>query len=117
MKEKLGQYRTRDGKSLSFRKWNGSGDVIIYIHGVESNSGWFSYFASRLNEKGFTLYGIDRRGSGLNNESRGDIGDYNVFLEDMEDAFGFVREENPGKRIFFMGICWGGILAVNYVTK
>jgi alpha-beta hydrolase superfamily lysophospholipase len=117
MRESLGQYRTRDGKWLSFRKWSGSGDVIIYIHGIESNSGWFSYFASRLNNKGFTLYGIDRRGSGLNNEGRGDISDYNIFLDDIEDALGFAREENPGKKIFFMGICWGGILAVNYAAN
>ena len=117
MGESLGQYRTRGGKSLSLRKWGGTGSVIIYLHGVESNSGWFSYFASRLNENGFTLYGIDRRGSGLNKEDRGDIGDYDIFLDDIEDALGFVREENPGKKIFLMGICWGGILAVNYVAK
>ena len=73
MKESLGQIRTRDGKSLSFRKWSGAADVIIFLHGVESNSGWFTPFASRLNEKGFTLYGLDRRGSGLNRENRGDI--------------------------------------------
>jgi len=75
MKESLGQYRARDGRLLSFRKWGGAGDVIVYLHGVESNSGWFSPFASRLNMNGFTLYGIDRRGSGLNREgSRGYLG-------------------------------------------
>ena len=86
MKESLGQIRTQDGKSLSFRKWRGAADVIIFLHGVESNSGWFSPFASRLNEKGFTLYGLDRRGSGLNRENRGDIDDYNIFLDDIKEA-------------------------------
>jgi len=118
MKESLGEYRTRDGRPLSFRKWSGIGDVIVYLHGIESNSGWFSPFAAELNKKGFTLYGIDRRGSGLSKEdNRGDIADYNIFLDDIEDALSFVKKQNTGKKIFLMGICWGAMLAVNYTTK
>lgn len=117
MKESLGQYITRDGKTLSFRKWSGIKDVIVYLHGIESNSGWFSSFASRLNENGFTLYGIDRRGSGLNAENRGDIKDYNVFLDDVDDALKFIREQNIGKNIFLIGICWGALLAVNCIAR
>ena len=117
MKESLGQYKTRDGKLLSFRKWNGIKDVIVYLHGIESNSAWFAPFASRLNEDGFILYGIDRRGSGLNKEDRGDIKDYNVFLDDIEDALKFIKAQNINKKIHLMGICWGGLLAVNYVAK
>ena len=118
MKESLGQYRTRDGKSLSFRKWSGIGDVIVYLHGIESNSGWFSSLASHLNENGFTLYGIDRRGSGLNKQDlNGDIADYNIFLDDIEDGLNFIREQNIGKKVYLMGICWGGVLAVNYIAK
>ena len=81
MRESLGQYKTRDGKFLSFRKWSGIGDVFIYLHGIESNSGWFSQFASMFNDRGFTTYGMDRRGSGLNiQDVRGDIDDFHVFL-------------------------------------
>lgn len=117
MKESLGQYITCDGKPISFRKWAGVRDVIVYLHGIESNSGWFSPFASQLNERGFTLYGIDRRGSGLNEDDRGDIRDYNTFLDDIDDALKFIREQNIGKKIYLMGICWGGLLAVNYIAK
>jgi len=117
MKESLGQYRTPDGKSLSFRKWQGRGDIIVYLHGIESNSGWFSQLASQLAERGFTLYGIDRRGSGLNHEDRGDIEDYNIFFDDIEDALKFVKAENAGKKIYLLGICWGALLAVNYALR
>ena len=117
MKESLGQYQTRDGKSLSFRKWQANGDVIVYLHGIESNSGWFSQLASQLAVRGFTLYGIDRRGSGLNPEDVGDIDDYNIFFNDIEDALKFVKEQNPGKTIYLLGICWGALLAVNYVLR
>lgn len=114
MKESLGQYTARGGKTLNYRKWQGPDDVIVYLHGIESNSGWFSSFASRLAERGFTLYGIDRRGSGLNCEGRGDVKNYNIFLDDIEDAVIFVKKENPAKRVYLAGICWGAFLAVNY---
>lgn len=117
MKESLSHYQTRDSKSLSFRKWQGTGDVIIYLHGIESNSGWFSQLASQLAERGFTIYGIDRRGSGLNQENKGDINDYNTFFDDIEDALKFVKEQNIGKKIYLLGICWGALLAVNYSLK
>lgn len=117
MKEFLGQYKARDGKALAFRKWQGQGDVILYLHGIESNSGWFSQMASQLSGRGFTVYGIDRRGSGLNAGKRGDIKDYNIFFDDIEDALRLVKEQNPGKKIYLMGICWGALLSVNYVLK
>jgi len=117
MKESLGQYKTRNGKTLSFRKWLGEKDVIVYLHGIESHSSWFSTFASRINEGGFTVYGIDRRGSGLNAEDRGDITDYNVFLDDIEDALKVIKEQHVGKKIYIMGICWGALLAANYIAK
>ncbi|MEA3305985.1 MAG: alpha/beta fold hydrolase, partial [Candidatus Omnitrophota bacterium] len=110
MKELQGQIKSSGGTPLSFRKWNGTGNVIIYLHGIESNSEWFSPFASRLNEKGFTLYGLDRRGSGLNQENRGDIDDYNVFFDDIKAALNFVKDRNIGRKIYIMGICWGGLL-------
>lgn len=117
MKESLGRYITRDGKLLLFRKWQGTGDVIAYLHGIESNSGWFTQLSSQLAERGFTLYGIDRRGSGLNEEDRGDIKDYNIFFDDIEDALRLVKEQNTGKKVYLMGICWGALLSVNYTLK
>ncbi|MDP3789431.1 MAG: alpha/beta fold hydrolase [Candidatus Omnitrophota bacterium] len=108
---------TRDGKLLAFRKWQGTGDIIVYLHGIESNSGWFSQLALQLAGRGFTLYGIDRRGSGLNEENGGDIKDYNIFFDDIEDALRLVKEQNAGKKIYIMGICWGALLAVNYILK
>ncbi len=117
MKESIGLYKARDGTPLFFRKWSGRGDVIVYLHGIESNSGWFSPFASRFNERGFTIYGIERRGSGLNKDGeKGDITDYRIFLDDIEDALRFVNSQNKGKKIYIMGICWGGLLAVNYAV-
>lgn len=117
MKESLGRYVTRDGMPLAFRKWQGAGDTIVYLHGIESNSGWFSQFASQLAGKGLALYGIDRRGSGLNEEDRGDIKDYSIFIDDIECALRMVKEQNAGKKIYLMGICWGALLAVHYVIK
>ena len=116
MNESLGEYITRDGKSLSFRKWHGTLGVILFIHGVESHAGWFKDFIAPLAANNFTIYGIDRRGSGMNTDSRGDIENYNTFFDDIEDAVNFVKSQHPGEQVYLMGICWGGLLAVNYVS-
>ncbi len=116
MPERKGWYTSRDGCTLRFREWQEDGDVILYLHGIESHSGWFSGFASMLHERGFAVYGIDRRGSGLNDQPRGDIQDYHLFYKDIEDALMFVRTRHAGKRVFLLGICWGGFLAANYVA-
>ncbi len=116
-REALGQYKTRSGKLLYFRKWQGTGSVIVYLHGIESHSGWFCQIASMLRGKGFTVYGIDRKGSGLNQEGRGDIEDYNAFFDDIEDAHKFVKEQNIRKKVYLLGICWGALLAVNYAIR
>lgn len=117
MKESLGEYQARDGRSLAFRKWAGAGDVLVLVHGIESNSIWFRDFISHLNRQGFAIYGIDRRGSGLNEFGRGDIEDYKTFFNDIEDAIRFIGIQHPRNKIYLMGICWGGLLAVNYAIS
>lgn len=116
MKEPVSTYKARDGEPLSYRSWRGAGDVIIYLHGVESHSGWFAGFAAALNMSGFAVYGVDRRGSGLNSKGRGDCQDYMLFLNDISDFINFAGNENPGRKIYLAGICWGGFLAANFAA-
>ena len=116
MAESLSTYKAQDGQDLKYRKWEGFGDVLIYLHGVESHSGWFSDFALLLNRSGFTVYGLDRRGSGLNEYKKGDCEDYRLFFDDIDVFLRFAREENPSKRVYLIGICWGALLAVDYIA-
>ena len=45
---------------------------VVVIHGIQSHGGWYDDSCRRLAEAGFVVSFLDRRGSGLNEEGRGD---------------------------------------------
>lgn len=75
--------------------------------------GWFANLAEFLNSKGINVYAYDRRGSGLNKNnprnfySRYLAGDLKIFLD-------LVKKEHPDSRIFLIGLCLGGKIAVDF---
>ncbi len=106
--------RARDGISIPCGVWNAEGDLIIYLHGVESHMGWFKSMAEKLQESGLSVYAFDRRGSGLSKEERGHIENYRVWIDDISDVINYVKKERPGKKLYLMGICGGGRFAADF---
>ena len=117
-KSELKQFTARDGTGLFYREWEGRKhkNVVIYLHGLESHMGWFMETGNFLNRKGFHVYAVDRRGSGMSQVNRGHIDSYKTFLEDIKEMVELAREEHPGKRIYLMGLCWGGKIAVTFAA-
>ena len=112
------EYRTRDGDRLGYVAYThpGSGTALVYLHGIESHAGWFAQAAKRLTERGYDVFSLDRRGSGINRENRGfpsgHISRYPVLLEDIHDFITPLREHYS--HIFLVGLSWGGKLATAY---
>lgn len=106
----------RDGIKVFYREWKGAkdGDVVIYLHGLESHAGWFLEMGNLLNRKGFHVYGVDRRGSGLNHSERGHMESYWALVDDVKEIIEKVKNENPNRKIYLIGLCWGGKIAVTY---
>jgi acylglycerol lipase len=110
-----------DGAKLGYRLWQGSNDapVVLYLHGIEGHSQWFENTASALNERGLTVYAPDRRGCGMNGQSRGHISNYRTLLADLESQLRQIRRQHSGKSVFLIANCWSAKLAailaqVNY---
>jgi acylglycerol lipase len=111
----MGQFTTEDGFELYYNSWAASEDApcVIYLHGLESHMGWFSNLAEFLNSKGINVNAFDRRGSGLNKNdssnfySRYLAGDLKIFLD-------LVKKEHPHSKIFLIGLCLGGKIAVDF---
>ena len=98
---------------IAYRYWQGgSSHVLIYLHGIQSHSGWLVDSGKKLAQKGFTVYAPDRRGSGLSEFPVGDIESYQVYLQDLRSFFSFVRQREPYKKIHLMGLCWGARLCL-----
>ncbi len=118
MPGELGEYRGSDGASLAYVSYTqtGADTALVYLHGIESHAGWFALAADALRNRGFDVYCLDRRGSGLNRENRGllsgHVDDYTTLLADIR-AF-IAPLHGRYDEVFLVGLSWGGKLAMSY---
>ena len=118
MSGELGEYRGSDGTSLAYVSYTqtGADTALVYLHGIESHAGWFALAADALRKRGFDVYCLDRRGSGLNRENRGllsgHVDDYTTLLADIR-AF-IAPLHGRYDEVFLVGLSWGGKLAMSY---
>ncbi|MFN0071968.1 MAG: alpha/beta fold hydrolase [Chloroflexota bacterium] len=99
-----------DGQRLCYRRWGArqTADAAVYLHGIAGHSYWFGGAATRLAESGITVYGHDRRGSGLNRHFRpGHLSHHRVLLRDIHHMVRLARQAHPGGRVFLIAGCWG----------
>lgn len=81
---------------------------VVLLHGIISHSGWYATSAEFLAEQGFDVYALDRRGSGLNSESRGDVDRWQTWVDDVVAICDRQHRQGP---VVLLGISWGGKLA------
>ena len=109
-----------DGTPLQYRLWRAADprDAAVYLHGIAGHSLWFSSTAARLNEIGITVYGADRRGSGLNMATGpGHLADHRIMLRDIRRFVEHARSEHPGGKVFLVAGCWGAKPAVVFAAR
>lgn len=104
------RYEGRDGRELAVRVWQPGHAIadVICLHGIVSHGGWYESSCAHLATCGFQVHALERRGSGLNPEDRGDIGDWTTWLSDVTTYLRRFPDDRP--RIL-VGISWGGVLA------
>jgi acylglycerol lipase len=111
-------YTAADGASLGYVKYEkpGAKTALVYLHGIESHGGWFAKAATLLRDRGYAVYCLDRRGSGINRENRGfvsgHVDSYQTLLVDIRAFVEPLRERYDS--IFLLGVSWGGKLALGY---
>lgn len=109
-----------DGTPLSYRLWPAAepGDAAVYLHGIAGHSLWFSSAARRLNDVGVTVYGADRRGSGVNRRlGEGHVPHHRVVLRDVRHFVQLARSEHPGRKVFLIAGCWGAKPGVVFAAR
>ena len=111
MAVQIREYAADDGFRLSCRQWADGRrpDAVVYLHGIESHSEWFDECAEEIKGMDAAVYAPDRRGSGMNEESRGHCRD---FLQLVDDVTCFARTiEGEHRTIHLAALSWGGKLA------
>jgi alpha-beta hydrolase superfamily lysophospholipase len=83
---------------------------VVVIHGIQSHGGWYPRSCAAIAAAGYEVFFLDRRGSGLNAEERGDMPGFRRVLDDYAE---FLRSlPQDGLPRFLVAISWGGKLGV-----
>jgi alpha-beta hydrolase superfamily lysophospholipase len=98
-----------DGYTWRFRRYLPAGAPrgrVVAIHGIQSHGGWYTASCRYLARAGFAVDFLDRRGSGLNEQKRGDAPSFRRLLRDIAEFM------SGGPPPFLLAISWGGKLAL-----
>lgn len=115
---RVGQFNTEDNLSLYYDYWPAASPdkpCVIYLHGLESHMGWFLNLAEFLNSQEMNVYAFDRRGSGLNKDSSKNFSS-RYLSSDIKLFINLIRKEHPKSKIFLIGLCLGGKIAVDFFS-
>lgn len=107
----LQTYTASDGYRCHYREYPPAGTLrgrVVFVHGIQSHAGWYEHSCRRLSEAGFAVSFLDRRGSGQNEQARGDTPSFRRLLDDIAEFLQPLRQQNPTLPIFLAGISWGG---------
>jgi alpha-beta hydrolase superfamily lysophospholipase len=116
----LDAFTSSDGYRWHFRKFSPQEPAaqardslrgrVIFIHGIQSHGGWYPRSSAQIAAAGYEVYFLDRRGSGLNREKRGDAPGFRRLLDDIAE---FIRVlPNDGLPKYLAAISWGGKLGI-----
>lgn len=103
-----------DGYHAAVRWWrppNPRG-AVLYFHGIQSHGGWYETSGSRIAEAGLTVLMPDRRGSGLNRDSRGHSPSAMRSIDDAKECLDTLRDRSGHEAAHLVGVSWGGKLCV-----
>jgi alpha-beta hydrolase superfamily lysophospholipase len=87
---------------------------VVFLHGVASHGGWYTRSCHFLNSVGFEVHFLDRRGSGVNLDGRGDVDRYETWIDDVAQYLEQIGKSRP---VVLCGISWGGRLATAFARQ
>jgi alpha-beta hydrolase superfamily lysophospholipase len=110
------EHQASDGYRWRYRRYVPANPIkarVICIHGIQSHGGWYEQSCRNLTEAGFAVCFLDRRGSGLNQEARGDAASFRRLIDDIAEFIQHERSQGSHSLpIFLVAISWGGRLGV-----
>ncbi len=114
-------FTASDGYAWRYRRFQAVGPPrgeIVCIHGIQSHGGWYESSSAEYAQAGYNVSFLDRRGSGLNSEGRGDAPSFRRLLDDIAEYLtqlprAVTRDDKVVTLpVFLIGISWGGKLAL-----
>jgi alpha-beta hydrolase superfamily lysophospholipase len=109
----IATHTASDGYCWRYRRFPAQGEPkarVVALHGIQSHGGWYLGSCRDLAARGYEVFFLDRRGSGLNEAGRGDARSFRRLVADIAEFLRLQRQQ-PGP-LFLLAISWGGKLAV-----
>ena len=82
--------------------------TLVCLHGIQSHAGWYERSCRYFAEQGWDVCFLDRRGSGVNQEARGDCPSFRRLLDDVGEFLQEQRQQHPERRVILHAVSWGG---------
>jgi alpha-beta hydrolase superfamily lysophospholipase len=111
---RIENFTAADGYRLGVHVWNPLTSPrarVVFLHGISSHARWYVRGNAYLAAAGVEVHFLDRRGSGVCKESRGDIDHWQTWIDDVAAYLRRLREVHS-EPAALCGISWGGKLAV-----
>lgn len=114
------EHTAGDGYLWRYRRYAAQGSPraeVVFVHGIQSHSGWYEHSCVRLSQEGYNVSFLDRRGAGMNEKERGDAPGFRRLLDDIAEYLTALPRSVPRGHtvgrlpLFLAGISWGGKLA------
>jgi len=93
------------------------GRAAVYLHGIQSHSGWFVRSCDFLRQAGLTVLAADRRGSGMNQTDRGHCENAGQLLDDLDRTVDWLRQQTGAAQVDVVAVSWSGKLALVYAER
>lgn len=113
---RIDYFTASDGYRIASRVWEADNPIgrIVHVHGMISHGGWYLKSCRHFASQGFEVHFPDRRGSGLNMQSRGDAPGHEVLLDDVEQYLTSLTGNLP---TILIGVSWGGKFAAAFARR
>jgi len=85
---------------------------LVLVHGLQSHAQWFADAAEDLLDRGFSVYAVDRRGSGSSPEATGDVERFTDWFGEVADVVRLAQAEHPATPVHLVGHCFGANVAL-----
>jgi alpha-beta hydrolase superfamily lysophospholipase len=111
--------KSKDGTRLHLHTWQTADPqkVIVIVHGMGGHADFYTdSLVQYIEGRNISVYAADLRGHGRSEGVRGDIENFDDYLEDVKAAVKFARERHPDLPLFLLGESMGTPIAVNYAA-
>ena len=91
--------------------------AVIFVHGICEHLGRYTYIKDKFNDANYNVYRYDARGHGKSEGKRGDLEDFQDYLNDLDILVEMVKRKNNGLKLVLVGHSMGGLVATAYTSK